>query len=373
MNGNVIGILLIVGIAFVILFIRFLINNLVNKGTDLIANSYRKSKNLRKGPEIVRLADMYPEIAAMHMRNGTAVAANPALMQTFESTQSVAAGTGAGSAMRNAAGAGYAQSVAAGTGAVNATGNAAAGTGAAYGQSVAAGTGNAAAGIGAGYGSQYPVKRQSSGALRVFAYIFMILGLVVNGGALISVIMFFSRQLARYNSKSGFLYYSESFSYIRTVKAALALILITIAAYVVLLVTKKVLYTYFFPILLMVVNVLYIYIFNPILRLFSGYIFRMGGVPRYTIILRFAALFFLILSLAFVVVYVIYVMKGKNFLLYILLGIGLFVAMSGVFIMRRGFRVPNLECMVMCNAFWVALSYLFIALAYKDKNKPLIT
>ena len=68
-----------IAFVFVIYLLRYVLNNLMNKGFDAIGNSRRQSKNMR-GPEIVRLADMYPYEAARHQPNGTAYAINPMLL-----------------------------------------------------------------------------------------------------------------------------------------------------------------------------------------------------------------------------------------------------------------------------------------------------
>ena len=71
--------LIIIAFVFGIYLLRYILNNLMNKGFDAIGNSRRQSKNMR-GPEIVRLADMYPDIAARHYQGGTAYQINPVLM-----------------------------------------------------------------------------------------------------------------------------------------------------------------------------------------------------------------------------------------------------------------------------------------------------
>ena len=68
-----------IAFVFVIYLLRNVLNNLMNKGFDAIGNSRRQSKNMR-GPEIVRLADMYPYEAARHQPNGNAYAINPMLL-----------------------------------------------------------------------------------------------------------------------------------------------------------------------------------------------------------------------------------------------------------------------------------------------------
>ena len=68
-----------IAFVFVIYLLRYVLNHLMNKGFDAIGNSRRQSKNMR-GPEIVRLADMYPYEAARHQHNGTAYAINPMLL-----------------------------------------------------------------------------------------------------------------------------------------------------------------------------------------------------------------------------------------------------------------------------------------------------
>ena len=96
MNPTIILIIITIVLVLIIYAIRYVLNNLINKGTDAIGNAYRKSKNVNKGPSVERLADIYPDIAAMHRRNGTATEANPALMQAVKAAgaeHSVAAGS----------------------------------------------------------------------------------------------------------------------------------------------------------------------------------------------------------------------------------------------------------------------------------------
>ena len=79
MDDQMIAILIIVGVVVFAFLLRFALNSLVNKGSTAIGNAYRARKNT-SGPSVERLADMYPEIAAWHRQNGTATAADPALM-----------------------------------------------------------------------------------------------------------------------------------------------------------------------------------------------------------------------------------------------------------------------------------------------------
>ncbi len=69
-----------IALVFVIYLLRYVLNNLMNKGFDAVENSMRQNKNIKKGPEIVRLADLYPYEAARHQHNGTAYAFNPMLL-----------------------------------------------------------------------------------------------------------------------------------------------------------------------------------------------------------------------------------------------------------------------------------------------------
>ena len=81
MDDSMMAILIIAGVAVVVIVLRFVLRSLVNKGSDAIGNAYRARKNA-SGPSVCRLADMYPEIAAWHQQNGTAKAADPALMSS---------------------------------------------------------------------------------------------------------------------------------------------------------------------------------------------------------------------------------------------------------------------------------------------------
>ncbi|MBO4669722.1 MAG: hypothetical protein J5648_07145 [Lachnospiraceae bacterium] len=75
MDPAVIIILIVVALVLLGYLLRFSINGLINRGTDAIANKRRQTRNETNGPEVVRLADMYPQIALMHYQNGTATPA----------------------------------------------------------------------------------------------------------------------------------------------------------------------------------------------------------------------------------------------------------------------------------------------------------
>ncbi|MBR5667225.1 MAG: hypothetical protein IKW95_06015 [Lachnospiraceae bacterium] len=75
MDPAVIIILIVVALVLLGYLLRFSINGLINRGTDAIANKRRRTRNETNGPEVVRLADMYPQIALMHYQNGTATPA----------------------------------------------------------------------------------------------------------------------------------------------------------------------------------------------------------------------------------------------------------------------------------------------------------
>lgn len=75
MDPAVIIILIVVALVLLGYLLRFSINALINRGTDAIANKRRQTRNETNGPEVVRLADMYPQIALMHYQNGTATPA----------------------------------------------------------------------------------------------------------------------------------------------------------------------------------------------------------------------------------------------------------------------------------------------------------
>ena len=84
-------ILIVVALVFLGYLLRFLINRLINGGADAIANKRRETRNQTSGPEVVRLADMYPQIALMHYQNGTATPAPDVRTAPEQGVQTAAA------------------------------------------------------------------------------------------------------------------------------------------------------------------------------------------------------------------------------------------------------------------------------------------
>lgn len=80
-------ILISAGIVIGILLLKYILRMLINKGTDAIGNARRQHKNETQGPQIERLADLYPEIAVKHYQAGTATEMNPALMRATTTAQ----------------------------------------------------------------------------------------------------------------------------------------------------------------------------------------------------------------------------------------------------------------------------------------------
>lgn len=86
-DTDILIIAIAVGIVLGILLLKFALRSLINKGTDAIGNARRQHKNETQGPQIERLADLYPEIAVKHYQAGTATEMNPALMRATTTAQ----------------------------------------------------------------------------------------------------------------------------------------------------------------------------------------------------------------------------------------------------------------------------------------------
>ena len=89
-DTDILIIAIAVGIVLGILLLKFALRSLINKGTDAIGNARRQHKNETQGPQIERLADLYPEIAVKHYQAGTATEMNPALMRATTTAQAAA-------------------------------------------------------------------------------------------------------------------------------------------------------------------------------------------------------------------------------------------------------------------------------------------
>ncbi len=89
-DTDILIIAIAVGIVLGILLLKFALRSLINKGTDAIGNARRQHKNETQGPQIERLADLYPEIAVKHYQAGTATEMNPALMRATTTAQATA-------------------------------------------------------------------------------------------------------------------------------------------------------------------------------------------------------------------------------------------------------------------------------------------
>ncbi len=363
MNPTIILIIITIVLVLIIYAIRYVLNNLINKGTDAIGNAYRKSKNVNKGPSVERLADIYPDIAAIHIRNGTATEASPALMQAVKTAgaeHSVAAGSVQSPV--------YAQQA-------NVQSNKSYGQQANEQPSMGYGQ-QANKQPNAGY-TQYQNMQYGSaynkGANPTLAYIFIIAGLVING----ILLLCFAVDLIRFPHTFS---YNIGFEYTilfrrGTVEILLFISLIAVVANVVLLVTKKVIYTFFFPALMTVLNFLYMYVLNRQTHILSTrgllMLFRSKMPPR-DLMVRLCGLTFVVIAILFAVFAAIYLLKKYKWSLYILIGVGALLSIMGFFLLRVTFMSSIYYRFAFFNALGYPLVCLFADKAFGTENESIL-
>ena len=330
--------------------LRYALRNVVYKGTDAIGNARRRNKNAANGAEVVRLADLYPEIAQWHRQNGTAYEAAPVTPAVPVTPVAPAAPVQQNIYMQQNT---YAQ-----PGYTNRNPVAMSGNAVQY-------YGNAAPNYGYGapnYGYAVPAKKGNPPA--VIALVFTAIGLLIN--AVLLVLGDVSLYVPFADDAD-----PEVLVYLRSGRVYTILFLLSVAAYIVLLVTRKTICTVFYPVMMIVLGIVSFFIANARLADIKAErdVESLFDYPRY-----------IVLSTAFVWLFLVFAVLGGCFeLLHLLKGYR-WAAWAGLVcgtVAVLAFVPAGVELglgnfdnvLVMGNYFGYTLLIPFYALAYGRKKQ----
>ena len=323
MDPAVIIILIVVALVLLGYLLRFSINGLINRGTDAIANKRRQTRNETNGPEVVRLADMYPQIALMHYQNGTATPAPELKAMPEQGAQPAAA-----PAMQAA-------------------------------PMVQAMPGTQMAAMPYGY---YPMPAQpkvhTGAGMKITAAVVTGIGLLIN----LIVLFFFRWSFLADETPEGL---DEAFG-IRIARGTLLLTVAAILAYLVLLIVKNAKHTLFFPILSSVIG---ISILVLTFRYKSAWEETHSGRVLDKVNLAVDGAVLLVLaSLLVLACFVFYVWKDVRWVLWIglILGTGATIC-AGLAIGGIGYTF-SASIWTLGNYFGYSLAVLLYAFAYRKKE-----
>ena len=220
--------------------LRYILQKLFNKGTDAIGNARRKNRNEKNGAEVVRLADLYPEIAAMHRANGTDHAANPALM-------AAATGTAAATALASTS---EAEAIS---------------------KSIAPGYEDSA--LARPSYDRIPEEPKDSDrrtGLKATAIFITVMGILANLPFLFEVFLRLIRHARSFDSNNTVVAYSSYVYDIGVLRGILVLSLLSVAAYLILLFTKRINFTFFYPALTFILSILFYLVLNRYAAFYGG-------------------------------------------------------------------------------------------------------
>lgn len=319
-------ILIVVGIVFLWFLFRFLMHRLVDRSTDAIANSRRRKKNETSGPEVVRLADMYPEIAVMHYQNGTAA-------------------PDAGSEIRQAmpaaaASQGITQQPVAG-----------------YPYQTAPGMQPGAVPYGYYPMPAQPRKRTGKG-LKITATVVTGIGIFINFLVLLSFIGFhgFSEE------PDGF----QSAFNLQVARGALVLTVVSLLAYIVLVAVRNAKYTLFFPIISLLICILF---WNAVSRYRNAWEETHSGRLLDRIeIAGDGAILLVLAALLMLVCVLLYVWMDIRWVLWIGLFLGTGATLLAALALEGIGDVSSGSFLTLGNFFGYSLASLLYTFGYRKKN-----
>ncbi len=400
MDQGLLIIIIAVVFVFGIYFLRYILKNLMNKGFDAIENSARKNKNIKKGPEIIRLADMYPDLAARHYQAGTAYEINPILLtsegvniqpatnpyiqsDTYEQQGITAEQPGANPYVQPNAGIQSNPYMASGP---YMQGNPYMASGPymqgnpymAAGPYVQANPYMAAGPYVQGNPYLDPsvqeeyktMKRERrTKRLKVAAKIFTILGILINIIPFIGFVFMVSPRYRDDTDDFHGIYEKGIF------KIVLILIGVSLVTYIVLLISKRILYTAFYPVFTVLLSVLFLIITNNFVSAYrEDNLKRFGyeGVSGYIKRAQDACVILVVLSILIFICMLLYNIKGFKWVLWLNLLFGAGAVLFGAIAIGQISNIADGMFYMAGNYFGYSLLVLLYAFAYKENNKPLI-
>ena len=334
MDDSMMAILIIAGVAVVVIVLRFVLRSLVNKGSDAIGNAYRARKNA-SGPSVCRLADMYPEIAAWHQQNGTAKAADPALMSL------VPAATPADP---------VAATVTAAPAAMAAPAAAPAYAPVAY--------------------SALPVAKpkRKGVAANVLTAIVALLGIVVNGWLLLEILRSGNYSLRNFSGLQPAGDYHRML-----IRLSFLFVVVSLAAYIVILVTRRLAYVGFFPVMAVVNSVVWYLALEKYRKDFKEFQESLNNrtlVPRGLENAEWLVLLSIIAAAVLLVFFFLYLAKKRfRWALWVGLAAGAGATVCSLLALMEMVRYGSTYEYVPGNYFGFALLALVAAYGYVEREK----
>ena len=212
-------------------------------------------------------------------------------------------------------------------------------------------------------------KEKRAKILKLFANMVAILGILINA---VPFVGFIAIVLKRYRNDYDdfFRTYEHSIA-----KIVLALVAVSLAAYILLLVSKRVLYTFFYPLIATVLSILFLIVTDNYVaayrkdnRINYGY----DGVPGYIKGAKDACIWLVVASVLIFICLLLYNIKGFKWALWVSLLFGAGAVFFGALAIGQISNISDGMLFMSGNYFGYCLLVLLYALGYKDKNKPLL-
>lgn len=340
-DPGVILIISAVAIVVGIYVLRYILQKLFNKGTDAIGNARRKNRNEKNGAEVVRLADLYPEIAAMHRANGTDHAATPALM-------AAATGTAAATALASTS---EAEAIS---------------------KSIAPGYEDSA--LARPSYDRIPEEPKDSDrrtGLKATAIFITVMGILANLPFLFEVFLRLIRHARSFDSNNTVVAYSSYVYDIGVLRGILVLSLLSVAAYLILLFTKRINFTFFYPALTFILSILFYLVLNRYAAFYGGDRFapdRTRNVPSNIQSAQNWATGVVFAVLVLGIFMMIYFIKRKQWSLWGALLFGIIAVFCSVCAFGQISGWTDEQIILSCNYGGYPLLAVLYSFAYKEEN-----
>lgn len=220
-------------------------------------------------------------------------------------------------------------------------------------------------------------KEKFTKFLKILANFILICGLLVN---IESIMVCFIKLIPRFDRLKDDEYYSGeqkfAFTYDKGIfKIVLILILISLGAYITLLISKRIIYTIFYPIISLVLSVLFFVVTFIYIRDYEDYTFKTYNYyshPDYMMNAYRASIYLIIALVLILIFWLLYNIKGFKWALGVNLLFGAAATVFGLYAIGRIGPVSDEMLYVAGNFFGYSIVVLLYAFAYKDKNKPLL-
>ena len=304
-DPGVILIISAVAIVVGIYVLRYILQKLFNKGTDAIGNARRKNRNEKNGAEVVRLADLYPEIAAMHRANGA---------------EEVPISASAASVPRI---------------------------------------------------PEEPKDSDRRTGLKATAIFITVMGILANLPFLFEVLLRLIRHARSFDSNNTVVAYSSYVYDIGVLRGILVLSLLSVAAYLILLFTKRINFTFFYPALTFILSILFYLVLNRYAAFYGGDRFapdRTRNVPSNIQSAQNWATGVVFAVLVLGIFMMIYFIKRKQWSLWGALLFGIIAVFCSVCAFGQISGWTDEQIILSCNYGGYPLLAVLYSFAYKEEN-----